>query len=318
MADTAMSRTRACAGGGDRVRVRRARGRRAAAARGGHRLRRPGAGRQRRRHLAGQQLSGLRLRRAVPPVLVLLRAQPRLAAHLLRAGAHPRLPGARHRRLPAAAAPPLQLRGEEDDAGTPSGCAGRSRPAAGTSPPTSSSPPPGRSPTRRSRTIPGLDTFPGKVFHSARWDHDYDLRGKRVAMVGTGASAIQIVPAIQPEVARLTLFQRTPPWVLPRVDRAISGAERWLHRQLPFTAQAAARTAVGHPGAAGPGVHQAPGRARPRRAVGQAQHGPRHQGPGAARQADPRLPHRLQADPAVQRRTTRRSPGPMWTWSPPG
>ncbi|MEU6906130.1 NAD(P)/FAD-dependent oxidoreductase [Streptomyces coeruleorubidus] len=85
--------------------------------------------------------------------------------------------------------------------------------------------------------IPGLDSFPGKVFHSARWDHDYDLRGKRVAMVGTGASAIQIVPAVQPDVSRLTLFQRTPPWVMPRVDRAISDAERWLHRQLPFTSQ---------------------------------------------------------------------------------
>ncbi|MFH8990903.1 flavin-containing monooxygenase [Streptomyces sp. NPDC017940] len=90
----------------------------------------------------------------------------------------------------------------------------------------------------RTPDIPGLDSFPGKVFHSARWDHDYDLRGKRVAMVGTGASAIQIVPQIQREVSRLTLFQRTPPWVLPRVDRAISGAERWLHRQLPFTTQA--------------------------------------------------------------------------------
>jgi len=85
--------------------------------------------------------------------------------------------------------------------------------------------------------IPGLDTFPGKIFHSARWDHDYDLRGKRVAVVGTGASAIQIVPAVQPDVSRLTLFQRTPPWVLPRVDRAISGVERGLHRALPFTAQ---------------------------------------------------------------------------------
>ncbi|MGW5531053.1 flavin-containing monooxygenase [Streptomyces xanthochromogenes] len=86
--------------------------------------------------------------------------------------------------------------------------------------------------------IPGLDTFPGKVFHSARWDHDYDLRGKRVAMVGTGASAIQIMPAIQPEVARLTLLQRTPPWVMPRMDRGITGVERWLHRQLPFTGAA--------------------------------------------------------------------------------
>ncbi|MFD0070694.1 cyclohexanone monooxygenase, partial [Streptomyces sp. NPDC127574] len=78
--------------------------------------------------------------------------------------------------------------------------------------------------------IPGIDTFTGKVFHSARWDHDHDLRGKRVAMIGTGASAIQIVPAIQPDVSRLTLFQRTPPWVMPRVDRAITGVERWLHR----------------------------------------------------------------------------------------
>lgn len=86
--------------------------------------------------------------------------------------------------------------------------------------------------------VPGIDSFPGKVFHSARWDHDFDLRGKRVAVIGTGASAIQIVPAIQPEVARLTLFQRTPPWVLPRADRAISGAERWLHKQLPFTTRA--------------------------------------------------------------------------------
>ncbi|WP_405972492.1 NAD(P)/FAD-dependent oxidoreductase [Streptomyces sp. NBC_00988] len=85
--------------------------------------------------------------------------------------------------------------------------------------------------------VPGLDSFPGKVFHSARWDHDYDLRGKRVAMVGTGASAIQIVPAIQPDVERLTLFQRTPPWVMPRVDRPISAAERAVHRALPFTTQ---------------------------------------------------------------------------------
>ncbi|WP_406000327.1 flavin-containing monooxygenase [Streptomyces sp. NBC_00829] len=86
--------------------------------------------------------------------------------------------------------------------------------------------------------IPGLADFPGKVFHSARWNHDYDLSGKRVAMIGTGASAIQIVPAIQPKAEKLTLFQRTPPWVMPRMDRRISGAERWLHRQLPFTSAA--------------------------------------------------------------------------------
>ena len=83
--------------------------------------------------------------------------------------------------------------------------------------------------------IPGLDSFKGRVFHSAQWDHDYDLRGKRVAMIGTGASAIQVVPAIQPTVDRLTLFQRTPAWVLPRVDRKITGAEKWLHGKVPLT-----------------------------------------------------------------------------------
>ncbi|MGW1375297.1 flavin-containing monooxygenase [Streptomyces sp. NPDC002446] len=83
--------------------------------------------------------------------------------------------------------------------------------------------------------VPGLDSFPGKVFHSSRWDHEYDLRGKRVAMIGTGASAIQIVPAIQPDVQRLTLFQRTPPWVLPRADRRITAAEKWLHTRVPAT-----------------------------------------------------------------------------------
>jgi cation diffusion facilitator CzcD-associated flavoprotein CzcO len=83
--------------------------------------------------------------------------------------------------------------------------------------------------------IPGLDTFPGEIFHSARWNHDYDLAGQRVAVVGTGASAIQIVPAIQPLAGHLTLFQRTPAWVMPRRDHRISGAEKWLYRHVPLT-----------------------------------------------------------------------------------
>ena len=83
--------------------------------------------------------------------------------------------------------------------------------------------------------IPGLDTFPGEIFHSARWDHQADLAGKRVAVIGTGASAIQIVPAIQPAAGRLTLFQRTPAWVMPRRDRRITDAEKWLYRQVPAT-----------------------------------------------------------------------------------
>jgi cation diffusion facilitator CzcD-associated flavoprotein CzcO len=81
--------------------------------------------------------------------------------------------------------------------------------------------------------VPGLDRFGGATFHSARWDHDYDLRGKRVASVGTGASAIQYVPAIQPQVERLHVFQRTPPWVFPHTNRRITRLERRLYRALP-------------------------------------------------------------------------------------
>ena len=81
--------------------------------------------------------------------------------------------------------------------------------------------------------IPGLASFAGKTFHSAAWDHAYDLDGKRVAVIGTGASAIQFVPAIQPKVASLALFQRTPPWVLPRRDRDLSSLERALLRASP-------------------------------------------------------------------------------------
>ncbi|WP_188298114.1 flavin-containing monooxygenase [Streptomyces sp. CBMA156] len=83
--------------------------------------------------------------------------------------------------------------------------------------------------------LPGLSGFPGKVFHSSRWDHDFDLTGKRVAMVGTGASAAQIIPSIQPKAGKLTVFQRTPAWVLPRRDREITQLEKWLHGRLPVT-----------------------------------------------------------------------------------
>src|SRR5581483_2179975 len=78
--------------------------------------------------------------------------------------------------------------------------------------------------------LPGIERFQGRAFHSARWDHSYELAGKRVAVIGTGASAIQFVPQIQPKVAQLSLFQRTPPWVLPRGDRAIPERTRRLLR----------------------------------------------------------------------------------------
>jgi cation diffusion facilitator CzcD-associated flavoprotein CzcO len=91
--------------------------------------------------------------------------------------------------------------------------------------------------------IPGIEDFPGAIFHSARWDHEHDLTGERVAVVGTGASAIQFVPQIQPKVAELHLFQRTPPWVMPRLDRELSRAEHLLFERLP-AAQRLARAAI--------------------------------------------------------------------------
>ncbi|MGH2952174.1 MAG: flavin-containing monooxygenase [Solirubrobacterales bacterium] len=81
--------------------------------------------------------------------------------------------------------------------------------------------------------IPGLDRFEGAKFHSAQWDHDHELAGERVAVIGTGASAIQFVPRIQPEVGRMHVFQRTPPWVMPHTDRPISRLERRLFRRFP-------------------------------------------------------------------------------------
>jgi cation diffusion facilitator CzcD-associated flavoprotein CzcO len=81
--------------------------------------------------------------------------------------------------------------------------------------------------------LPGLEDFAGTVFHTATWDHDHDLTGRKVAFVGTGASAIQAVPEIQPIVDRMTVFQRTPPWVVPHRDRPITRAERFLYRKVP-------------------------------------------------------------------------------------
>jgi len=81
--------------------------------------------------------------------------------------------------------------------------------------------------------VPGLGTFSGPVFHSARWDHSVDLSGKSVAVVGTGASAIQFVPEIQRVAKKVMVFQRTPPWVTPRNDRHLSSIEQSLFRRIP-------------------------------------------------------------------------------------
>ncbi|MFZ0092009.1 MAG: NAD(P)/FAD-dependent oxidoreductase [Solirubrobacteraceae bacterium] len=91
--------------------------------------------------------------------------------------------------------------------------------------------------------VPGLGSFEGETMHSARWDHGYDLSGKRVASIGTGASAIQYVPEIQPIVEKLFVMQRTPPWVMPHGNRAITDWERALYRKAPL-AQRAVRGGV--------------------------------------------------------------------------
>ena len=81
--------------------------------------------------------------------------------------------------------------------------------------------------------MPGRERFAGPAFHSARWRHDVDLTGRRVAVIGTGASAVQFIPEIAPHVSRLTVYQRTPPWVLPRRDRPVSAPVRGLLERVP-------------------------------------------------------------------------------------
>ena len=86
--------------------------------------------------------------------------------------------------------------------------------------------------------LPGTGRFGGTAFHSARWDHSLDLTGKRVAVIGTGASAIQFVPEIAKQAAQLTVFQRTPPWIHPRPDAPIPARMRTAFRKAPVTARA--------------------------------------------------------------------------------
>lgn len=81
--------------------------------------------------------------------------------------------------------------------------------------------------------LPGLDSFDGPAFHTAEWRHDFDLTGRRVAVVGTGCSAIQVVPAIQPEVAQVDVYQRSPGWTLPKMDYAYPEWAHALFRRVP-------------------------------------------------------------------------------------
>ena len=147
----------------------------------------------------------------------------------------------------------------------------------------------------------GIDSYQGHKIHSARWDHDYDFTGKRVGVIGTGASAIQIVPELVKQAAFVKVFQRTPGWVLPRLNLATPPAVQALFAKVP-AAQQVARDALfwGHEVSALALVWNSPltvggcwtGQAPP------AQHG---EGPVAAPPADAGLHPRLQADADLQR-----------------
>jgi cation diffusion facilitator CzcD-associated flavoprotein CzcO len=88
--------------------------------------------------------------------------------------------------------------------------------------------------TPRYPEVRGRDTFGGNAFHSAAWDHGVNIRGKRIAVIGNGASAVQFVPQIAPHVHHLTVFQRTPSWIVPKADREFSPRQRLLRRFSPY------------------------------------------------------------------------------------
>jgi len=81
--------------------------------------------------------------------------------------------------------------------------------------------------------LPGLDRFEGTTFHTSRWNHDHDLTGERVAVLGTGATAVQVVPSIREQVGRLFVFQRTPPWVIPHLDHEVGPRLQRLYERVP-------------------------------------------------------------------------------------
>jgi cation diffusion facilitator CzcD-associated flavoprotein CzcO len=87
--------------------------------------------------------------------------------------------------------------------------------------------------------IEGVETFAGVTMHTARWDHEQRLSGKRVAVIGTGASAVQLIPAIAPDARHLTVFQRTPIWCLPKLDGPLPRSVRWFMTRVPGGASAA-------------------------------------------------------------------------------
>ncbi|MFE3544483.1 flavin-containing monooxygenase [Nocardia sp. NPDC059177] len=87
--------------------------------------------------------------------------------------------------------------------------------------------------------FPGIESFAGKIIHTTAWDDSYDLTGRKAAIIGTGATAVQLVPEVAERVAELTVFQRTPIWVVPKIDAPIPGAVQQLFAKVPLTQKAA-------------------------------------------------------------------------------
>ena len=192
-----------------------------------------GARRRGRRHLVGEHLSGLPVRHPVAPLLVLVRSQPGLDPHLSAAARDPQRYlrdcaeryGVRdHIRFDC------EVTSAEWDEGEG---VWRVETAQGPFTVELLIAAPGFLSEPATPALPGLEDFEGETFHTARWNHDHDLTGRRVAVIGTGASAIQAVPQIQPIVEHLDLFQRTPPWVMPHRDRPITDIERRVYRRFP-------------------------------------------------------------------------------------
>ncbi len=182
-------------------------------------LRRPRTRRRRGGHLARQHLPGCRVRRPVAPVLVLLRSRPRVVARV------------RARRRGAAVPARVRPRGDRPPAAGvrgPRRRLGRARRAlvaddvdrAGAG----ARPRPGRRPAHRASDPrrPRAGEFGGPVVHTSRWDHGLDLTGRRVGVVGTGASAVQVVPELAGRAAHVDVFQRSAAWIVPRGDRPFS------------------------------------------------------------------------------------------------
>ena len=147
--------------------------------------------------------------------------------------------------------------------------------------------------------IEGRDEFRGPAFHSAEWDHSVDLTGKRVAMIGTGASAIQIVPEIVGQVAELQLYQRTPPWAVPRSNPEIPVALRRAMANVPGLRALTRLVIYWGQEALAIGMTKRPNALKFIEAVREIQHPPVGQGSRTASQADPALPHRVQANPQL-------------------